>query len=235
MIKRLIKFFYLKYRWRGKLKFSWTSSISLNSIFEGMNQIHPHTNFQGKLGYGSYIGPCCELSGKIGRFCSIAPYTRISNGLHPYTYPYVSSAPCFFSPNPSRTQNGWSFAKKKCFDEFRFADRERKYPVIIGNDVWIGESAFIVSGISIGDGAVILAHAVVTKDVPSFAIVGGVPARIIKYRYTEGDIEFLKQIKWWDNNPEWFKKHWRLLNDMENLKDYYDSKDNISKISGSLS
>ena len=96
--------------------------------------------------------------------------------------------------------------------------------VEIGNDVWIGEGAFLVGGITIEDGAVILAHAVVTKDVPPYAIVGGVPARIIKYRYDEETIAFLLRVKWWNNSIDWFQQNWRLLTDIEKLKEYYTHK-----------
>lgn len=73
--------------------------------------------------------------------------------------------------------------------------------VIIGNDVWIGSHALILGGVKIGDGAVIGAGAVVTKDVPPYAVVGGVPARIIKYRFSQEIIDKLLEIKWW-NLPE---------------------------------
>ena len=73
----------------------------------------------------------------------------------------------------------------------------------------------------IHDGAVVLANAVVTKDVPSYAIVGGVPAKIVGYRYDEETIIFLNKIKWWNNNPEWFEKNWKLLCDIDKLKGYY--------------
>lgn len=79
----------------------------------------------------------------------------------------------------------------------------------------------VIGGTTIGNGAVILAHAVVTKDVPPYAIVGGVPARIIKYRYDEETIDFLLRIKWWNNSIDWFKQNWRLLTDIEKLKEYY--------------
>ena len=76
----------------------------------------------------------------------------------------------------------------------------------------------------IADGAVVLSHAVVTKDVPPYAIVCGIPAKVIGYRYDEETINFLLQIKWWNNSPAWFEEHWVLLNDIEKLKEYYKDK-----------
>lgn len=69
---------------------------------------------------------------------------------------------------------------------------------VIGSDVWVGKNATIIAGVNIGNGAIVGAGAVVTKDVPDYAIVAGVPARIIKYRYTQGQIEALLKIRWWE-------------------------------------
>jgi acetyltransferase-like isoleucine patch superfamily enzyme len=188
-----------------------------------MNQVHPYARFAGYMGYGTYVAPYSNLSGKIGRFCSIAPGVKCNNGRHPYTYPYVSTAPCFFSPNPNHYQNGGSFADMFCHDELIYADDERRYPIVVGNDVWIGENVFIVGGVTIGDGAMVLAGAVVTKDVPPYSIIGGIPAKVIKYRYSQEDIDFLMKIKWWNNSEQWFKKNWHLLNDISKLKQYYEA------------
>ncbi len=87
-------------------------------------------------------------------------------------------------------------------------------PPTIGNDVWIGSNATILQGVNIGNGAVIAAGAVVTKDVPPYAIVGGVPAKIIKYRFTEEQIKSLLDIEWWKLDKEEFKDK---MKDFENV------------------
>lgn len=152
MIKHLIKYIILKWRWRGKLKFSWTSRISINSVFEGMNQIHSNAEFHGDIGYGSYISSNSLISGKIGRFCSIGPYVRCNSGIHPYTYPFATTAPCFFSTEMYKHQNGWTFARHQCFNEFSNYDYERKFAIRIGHDCWIGEGAFFVGGVNVENG-----------------------------------------------------------------------------------
>lgn len=221
---KIIKYLILKWKWRDKVKFGFSCNIGLHSNFEVMNQIHPRASFDGELGFGSYIGPESVINGRIGRFTSIAPQVRCNVGRHPYIYPYVSTAPCFFSLNPNHSQNGSTFATSQEYGELAYADKEKRYVISVGNDCWIGEGAFIVGGTEIADGAVVLAHAVVTKNVPPYAIVGGVPAKIVGYRYTDDDINFLLRIKWWNNSLTWFKTHWHLLNDFDKLKQYYESK-----------
>lgn len=90
----------------------------------------------------------------------------------------------------------------------------RNLDVLIGNDVWIGCRAVIMAGVTIGDGAVIGAGAVVTKDIPPYAIVGGVPAKIIKYRFDEKTIHRLLKVKWWNYEPE---QLWDLLGPLTRL------------------
>lgn len=188
-----------------------------------MSKIHPYATFHGSLGMGSYIGCHSNLSARIGRFTSISNYVVCNAGIHSYQAPFATTSPCFFSLNPNHSQCGSTFATEQLFDELRLVDREHGIAVNIGNDVWIGEGVFLVGGINIGDGAVVLAHAVVTKDIPPYAIVGGVPARILRYRYDEETIKFLLKIKWWNNSADWFKQNWRLLSDIEKLKEYYNS------------
>ena len=223
-LKKIICFLRNKSKYSKVCRFNFSVTIDSSSVIEGMNQIHPKTSFKGRLGYGSYIGRHCSLSADIGKFTSIAPYVRCNPGLHPYTFPYVATAPCFFSLNPWHSQNGSTFAREQLFDEFALYDKKSGIAVKIGSDCWIGEGAFLVGGIKIGDGAVVLAHAVVTKDIPDYAIVGGVPAKVIRYRYDDETIKFLQRIKWWDNEKEWFEDHWKLLTDIEALKTYYYNK-----------
>src|SRR5699024_8636000 len=79
-----------------------------------------------------------------------------------------------------------------------FLAKRKELITTIGNDVWIGHGAIIQAGITVGDGAVIASNAVVTKDIPPYAIVGGIPAKIIKYRFSDEMIAAMSQIAWWD-------------------------------------
>jgi virginiamycin A acetyltransferase len=88
---------------------------------------------------------------------------------------------------------------------------DHKGDIVIGNDVWIGYEAVILSGVKIGDGAIIGARAVVTKDIPPYTIVGGVPAKVIRKRYDDETIQRFCQIKWWDWQDEQIKQAIPLL------------------------
>lgn len=223
MLKKIICWLITRFRFINKVKIAQTATVSITSSFEGMSQIFPHVKFHGKLGFGSYIGSNCSLSADIGRFTSIANHVSCNPGIHPYKEPFATTSPCFYSLNPSGIQNGSTFATEQIYDELSMYDYKRMIAIKIGSDCWIGEGAFLVGGIEIGDGAIVLAHAVVTKDVPPYAIVGGVPARILKYRYDKATIDLLLKIKWWNNTEEWFKNNWRLLNNIDELKKYYIS------------
>ena len=219
-----LKHILLKYKSCSCIKLSIYSHVSLHSKLEGHCQIHPHVQFHGQLGYGSYVGPYSKISAHIGRFTSIASYVCTVAGRHAYQAPFATTCPMFFSLNPNHSQSGSTFATEQMFEELKFAVPEKQLDVEIGNDVWIGERAMLIGGVHIADGAVVLAGAVVTKDVPPYAIVGGVPAKIIRYRYDEETISFLLQAQWWNNTEDWFKENWKLLTDIDNLKAYYNNK-----------
>lgn len=207
-VLRWKRYIMLKLKYRGKVRFNTTTKIDVTSTFEGANVIGDNTKFCGSIGYGSYICNDCCIIGNIGRFTSIAADVKNAQGVHPITTPYATTSPMFFS---LKKQSGITFAKEQLFDEMRL-------PIQIGNDCWIGQRAFFAGGLTIGDGAVVLAGSVVTKDVPPYAVVGGVPARILKYRYDEETIDFLLEKKWWNMPIEWLTENSELLCDIEKLK-----------------
>jgi len=135
----------------------------------------------------SYLGRNCLIqNATIGKFCSIANGVLIGLGNHPINF--FSTSPLFY-----RKQNTFNINlinKDLIFDEYM--------PVIIGNDVWIGSRVIILDGINIGNGSVIAANSVVTKDVPPYSIMAGVPAKVIKFRFPEDQIDELNIQKWWD-------------------------------------
>jgi len=138
----------------------------------------------------SYVGNGSQVQhALIGRFVSIGPEVRIGLGRHPTGF--VSTYPGLYRSNASAAV---PFGGTAPFDEY--------LPIRIGNDVYIGTRAMILDGVEIGDGAVVAAGAVVTKDVPAYAIVGGTPARVLKMRFPEPTITKLLEISWWNWSDE---------------------------------
>ena len=216
-MKNWIKRLYTLFKYKKQiLSIGKHSTISLCNKYEGCNAIGRDTFFNGEIGYGSYIGNNSIVSAKIGRFTSISSHVITEAGTHPYTYPFASTSPIFYS---LRKQCGESWCDKQYFEELKYIESS-KHAVKIGNDCWIGERAFIVGGVEIGDGAVVLANAVVTKDVPPYAIVGGIPAQVIKYRYTKEDIDFLLSVQWWNMNIDELKNKAHLIRDIRLLKEH---------------
>lgn len=197
-----------KIRYRNLVHYNFTTKISSTSSFEGANVIGDNTRFCGHMGYGTYICNDCSIIGNIGRFCSIAPEVKNTLGVHPVSEPYVSTSPMFFS---LLKQTGKTFAKKQLFEELRD-------PIEIGHDCWIGQRVFIVGGVKIGIGAVVLAGAVVTKDIPPYAIVGGVPAKVLKYRYDDDTINFLLKSEWWNMPIDWLETNYELFSNIDEFK-----------------
>lgn len=192
-IKRLYMLTKLK---KKKVYLASNAKVAISAQFEGQNRVGLGSFFSGKLGYASYVGENCHITADIGRYCSIASRVVTVRGSHP-TKQWVSTHPAFFS---TQKQCGMSFVTEEKYTE-------TKPPIIIGNDVWIGDSALLMDGITIGDGAVIAAGAVVTKDVAPYSVVAGVPAREIRKRFSVDIIEQLLSLKWWNKSTEWLRVH----------------------------
>lgn len=185
--------------------------IDQSCILEGRSRFANRTKlFHCKVGKATYFNTGTELHHiKIGRYCSIGSNVKAITGRHP-TFQFVSTHPAFFSTSK---QAGFTYVEKNKFEEYLYV--KDCYSVEIGNDVWIGSDARIMGGIHVGDGAIIAAGALVTKDVPPYAIVGGVPARVIKYRFDDNQVKKLLNIRWWDEDEEWIRKHSGYFEDIE--------------------
>ena len=221
---KLLLFLWQKVHNGKNVKFWYSTHISYRCQFEGMNMVGQHTNFFGTLGYGSYIGGGGFFSAEVGRFTSIGPNCLYINGTHAYKAPFAATSPLFFSKRPGCNPKGKTFAKEQMVEEFLFYDKGKELVNKIGNDCWIGANVTLIGGVVVNDGAVVLTNAVVVKDVPPYAIVGGIPAKVIGYRYDEETIHFLLGTQWWNNTSEWFEKNWRLLYDLEALKKHFNKK-----------
>ena len=178
--------------------------------FEGKNTIGDNTNIEKSyVGLGSYIGSDSKLlSCKIGRFCSIGVRVLAIVGDHPIEY--VSTHP--FSYSRAKKKVGFNYENIVEKEGIKRVDEE--YIIEIGNDVWIGDGVQILNGVKIGDGAVIGAGALVTKDVEPYTIIGGVPGKILKKRFSEENIKKLLYFKWWNKDISWIEKNAYYFHDI---------------------
>ena len=167
----------------------------IRSTIEGHSTIgRRNLLLESEVGLGSYTGSNSEIRNtSIGRFCNISWNVSIGGADHPYR------SASMYSDVLWRTVLG---------SERRLAEKPR---CIIGNDVWIASTANILGGVEIGDGAVVGAGAVVVEDVPPYAIVVGVPARILKYRFDDSMIARLRHVAWWDWSFDKIKRAEDLL------------------------
>ncbi len=144
----------------------------------------------------------------IGNYCSIG--SDVTIGLSPHPTHFVSTHPAFYSNN----KGFQTFADRMYFNE------EVK-TTIIGNDVWIGSKSTILPGVKIGDGAIIGYGSLVTKDVLPYSIVGGVPAKLIKYRFSQAIIDELVKIKWWEKSDDFIQSNYKLFLDPMSFIEYF--------------
>lgn len=209
---------YLKQKYK-KIKIFLRKGVEFKEcIFEGCGKIGKNSNVKSSfIGYGTYVGKECDLSlSKIGRFCSIGNNVKVIVGDHPI-HDYVSTHPIFHTDMLKK--EGLYF--KDCIyrKSSKTTDieitRGKYYNIFIGNDVWIGSNVSILGGVKIGDGAVIGTGSIVTKNVEPYSVVAGVPAKEIKKRFTEEEISFLKEFKWWDKDRQWLEKNVKLFSNIK--------------------
>lgn len=210
------KYMNIKYKLPKGCKVSFFTSI-YNLKCEGYNTIGKNAVINNvTLGFASGISMnsfFCDTV--IGRYTVLGPRIIVIRGQHP-TSRFVSVHPAFYS---LKKQYGFTYINRQKFDEFVYVDLNKKTAVIIGNDVWIGADVRIMEGVKIGDGAIVAAGAVVVNDVLPYSIVGGVPAKVIKSRFTEDDIQFLLQLKWWDKSEEWIRSNAKYFEDIAILRE----------------
>ncbi len=179
-----------------------------NSKFGNYNSVHEYTLFShSSLDNCSYVGPRCTLFHvSIGKYSCIGPETMIGLGAHP-SKTQISIHPAFFS---NQAQAGFTFVKSQLFKEFE--------PTTIGNDVWIGARVVIIGGVTIGDGAIVGAGSIVTKDVAPYSVVAGNPARVIRKRFDEETINYLLSNKWWEKDMSWIEANANNFSNIANFK-----------------
>lgn len=189
-----------------------------------------------RLGSWTDIGPQCTVArssigdytyaagdvsivySEIGKFCSIASHARINPGNHPMER--VTQHHLTYR----RLQYGFDDADDADFFAWREAHR-----CVVGHDVWIGHAAIIMPGVTVGTGAVVGAGAVVTKDVAAYEIVGGVPARHIRWRFAPDVAQKLLAIAWWDWDRATLEQRFEDLLDLPAFLEKYDPRINANK------
>jgi acetyltransferase-like isoleucine patch superfamily enzyme len=209
----MLKYFF------GLFKNLLNTGVSIFAVVDNKSNINKKAKinmqvkvYQSTINEYSYIGSKSELiCTDIGKFCSIGHSCSI--GLAHHSMDNISTSPIF-----TEVQNGTGY-NWSTTNTHQAAQR-----VSIGNDVWIGIRVIIIGGVKIGNGVIIGAGTIVTKDIPDYAVAVGVPARIVRYRFEKTIIDRLNEIKWWNlpkeklrNNLKLFQKKDLTLKDLERL------------------
>lgn len=186
------------------------------SIVSRKSRIFPFSRFtNSSLDDNSYIGLFAFINNtSIGKYCSISMNFKSGLGQHPTNF--ISTSPVFYSKK-------YAIKNSISNDEATFQEFAK---VVIGNDVWIGADVLVMDGITIGDGAIIASKAVVVKDVPNYAIVGGVPGKILKYRFSQEIIDELEKLQWWNWDKEKLEKNKSFFTQEVTLKTIQKLKEN---------
>ena len=185
----------IKLSFNRKIKIGLFSLIDCYTKFEENVVIDRFTIVhKSNIGKYTYIGNNGNVNMcNIGRYTSISSNVKIGLGKHPIDL--VSTSAIFYS-------NKNDFGTKYASGKFTFKEHDE---VNIGNDVWIGANCLIMGGVNIGDGAIIGAGSIVTKDVKPYEIVAGVPAKHIRYRFSKDVIDVLIKSSWWERDEEFIK------------------------------
>lgn len=205
-IKWLLRFALSKIKSIFSKKISFFATI-LNSDIDRNAAIRQKSRIYGSsIGKYSYVARNTLIQNtEIGSFCSISEGCNIGMPSHPTDF--ISSSPVFLSSSNYLRKNFSAIKYESC------------PKTIIGHDVWIGAHAQIKSGVKIGNGSIIAAGAVVTHDVPDYAIVGGVPAKIIRYRFDEETIIKIQRTKWWEFDE---KKLTQVASSMDDTEEFIE-------------
>ncbi len=198
-IKYKLKQIYFKNKYGAKI---YSPNVDINCNLSKNVEINQRV-YIGKdvrIGAYSYVNYNSIIeSGRIGNFCSIGPNVVIGMDEHPYNF--VTTHPILYNEK-------LKWYDKKNNNKYLHDNKIlNKKPPIIGNDVWIGANSVILKDVIIGDGAIIGAGSIVTKDVEPFAIVGGIPAKLLKYRFSEDIRKKLLEISWWNWSEQKIKEN----------------------------
>jgi acetyltransferase-like isoleucine patch superfamily enzyme len=212
ILDRLLTAVYWRIQNRVKHTYVASNRVSRDAVVGKHCWIRQGAEVCGNVTIGDYsyiVGPNTYVEeAVIGKFCSIA--RNVIVGPYNHDYHWVSTHPFVYST----------------FYGFLKHDQPgvQKSAPVIGNDVWIGMNSIILRGVRIGDGAVIAAGSVVTRDVESYSVVGGVPARHIKYRFPGQARNALLRVKWWDWNDDRLEEALPFFHDMDEFLARYDGK-----------
>lgn len=188
--------------------FATSYSLNPTNIIDKTAVIQKNVTLHCYIKTGKYTqinsGCCIYDDVEIGNYCNIAVYSLIGGDEHPLS-----------------TLSQYPFKGVQRV----FSENHRKKKTVIGSDVWIGANALVKRGVTVGVGAIIGAGSVVTKDVPPFAVVAGVPAKIIKYRFDEDTREKILKSKWWEKDKE-------ILDELEfkNVNDDLEKLEQLSSV-----
>lgn len=209
----------LKYTFKYKnLKIEYMADVTSSTFGENVS-IYKYSRIRDShINDFSYVARDSQVyNTEIGKYSCIGPNLKTGMGDHPSSI-FVSVHPVFYSTIGQ--SSGVSFVNRNKFKEYKRTS--------IGNDVWIGGNVTIMQGVKIGDGSIVASGAVVTKDIPPYSIVGGVPAKFINSRFSKEEIEFLLNFKWWDKSEKWIKEH---AEEFESISDFMKKRSLNTKIS----